>query len=156
MFLARVDNRLIHGQIIETWIPFAGSRLLIVANDELSVDIIRQEIMSLAVPAGIGTTFVEVDKVSFFVSECCRVIEHSQLLVLFASCCDALRAFEDGLAMESVNIGNIHYGPGKRQLCAHVALSAEDELCLRRFISLRVELDFRCIPSEPAYIRSWW
>ena len=32
----RVDNRLVHGQVIEAWLPYTGARHLIVANDELA------------------------------------------------------------------------------------------------------------------------
>ena len=42
----RVDNRLIHGQVIEGWLPYTGAAHLIVANDALAEDLLRQQIMS--------------------------------------------------------------------------------------------------------------
>lgn len=50
MTFVRIDNRLVHGQIIETWLPFTRARTIVVANDELAADPLRQEIMSLAIP----------------------------------------------------------------------------------------------------------
>ena len=38
----RVDNRLVHGQVIEAWLPYTGARHLVVANDELATDFLRQ------------------------------------------------------------------------------------------------------------------
>ena len=46
----RVDNRLVHGQVIEAWLPYTGAKHLVVANDELAGDVIRQQIIELAVP----------------------------------------------------------------------------------------------------------
>ena len=51
----RVDNRLVHGQVIEAWLPYTGARHLIVANDELAADALRQQIIELAVPQRILT-----------------------------------------------------------------------------------------------------
>ncbi len=60
MAFVRVDNRLVHGQIIETWLPFTRARSIVVVNDELASDFLRQEIMSLAIPAGVHIEFVQV------------------------------------------------------------------------------------------------
>jgi len=156
MFWARIDNRLVHGQVIESWIPFTGAKILVVANDELANDILQQEIMSLAIPQDVEPHFVAVEDLSRFVSERKSDLDDLDILVLFASCQDAKRAFDRGLAFHRLNVGNLHYGPGKKQLCAHVAVSAEDESCLH-FFSLRgVALDFRCIPTVPIQVRPTW
>ena len=54
----RVDNRLIHGQVIEGWLPYTGAAHLIVANDALAEDLLRQQIMSLAIPHHVDVRFV--------------------------------------------------------------------------------------------------
>ncbi len=152
MYWVRVDNRLIHGQIIETWLPFTKSRRIIVANDEVAADPLRQDIMQLAIPQDIDAAFVAVEKASAALP----AMRPEDAMVLLASCCDAKRAFESGLPVQSLNIGNLHYGPGKRQVCDHVALSGDDEVCLRFFADQGVRLDFRCVPNEPVQVgRSW-
>ena len=69
-------------------------------------------------------------------------------LVLFADCQDARRALESGVAIRALNIGNLHYAPGKIQLFPHVALSPQDRDDLRAMLQQQVELDFRCVPSD--------
>lgn len=54
MLWFRIDNRLVHGQIIEAWLPHIRAKTLLVANDELAQDELRQEIMSLAVPSDVS------------------------------------------------------------------------------------------------------
>lgn len=156
MFWTRVDNRLVHGQVIETWIPFTGAKRLVVVNDELAQDVVRQDIMSLAIPHGVVSHFVNVDNVAALLESLGVTIGKSDVLVLFATCEDAMKAFESGLDFSFLNVGNLHYGPGKKQVCAHVALSSNDEHCLEFFTRQGVELDFRCIPSESIQVKPAW
>ncbi len=156
MFWTRVDNRLVHGQIIETWLPFTRATCLVVANDELSQDVLKQEIMSLAIPQDVNVSFISVESLSEKYK--CRGVPfaRSNMLVLFSNCRDAVRAFEQGFVFVSLNIGNLHYSPGKKQIAPNVALSRDDEDCLRYFDDRGVELDFRCIPTERVQVKQVW
>lgn len=147
MYWVRIDNRLVHGQVIEAWLPYCGAQALIVVNDDLAKDSLRQEIMSLAIPQEVTITFVTVGQAA-------AAPVREDALILFATCADARKAFENGLAFESLNIGNLHYSPGKKQVCAHVALSADDESCLDFFSRHGVRLDFRCVPGDSTQPRS--
>lgn len=152
MAWVRIDNRLIHGQIIETWLPFTGAKTLVVANDELATDDMQQAIMTLGVPSGIEARFVSVEAL-------CGVVDkgsgdpRTDTVVIFFGCADARRAFDSGFAFNHINIGNIHYGPGKRQLSPSVAVSDDDENSLRYFMRNGIELDFRCVPNDPVQVR---
>lgn len=149
VILARIDNRLIHGQIIETWLPHTRASVVIVANDELAVDDLQQEIMSLAIPQTVESLFVSVDRIAGVIGD----LTGSSVIVLFSSCSDAKRAFETGFGFDVLNIGNVHYSPGKRQISPSVALSDEDESCLKHLLRKGVELDFRCVPNDPVQVR---
>jgi PTS system mannose-specific IIB component len=153
VFLVRIDNRLIHGQIIETWLPYTGAKSVIVANDDLAHDILQQEIMSLAIPQTVDSTFVSVDEVQGVVAGSAGDSAEPEAIILFSSCADARRAFDSGFGFHVLNIGNVHYSPGKRQISPSVALSVEDESCLRHLNRKGVELDFRCVPNDPVQVR---
>lgn len=66
----RVDNRLIHGQVIEGWLPYTGAAHLIVANDALAEDLLRQQIMSLAIPHHVDVRFVPLKDLAGTLKEC--------------------------------------------------------------------------------------
>lgn len=153
MILVRIDNRLIHGQIIETWLPYTGAKMVIVANDELSHDVLQQEIMALAIPQAVSSSFVGVDNVIQAVTDSGASSDGPDAIVLFSSCTDARRAFDAGFGFDVLNIGNVHYSPGKKQVSPSVALSDEDESCLRHLTRKGVELDFRCVPNDPIMVR---
>lgn len=153
MIWVRIDNRLVHGQIIESWLPFTGAQALVVANDDLRANPLQQEIISLAIPPGVEIEFVRVENTARALLERVKPYNRSNVLLLFIDCKDARRAFDKGLVFDTLNIGNMHYGAGKRQLCSHIAVSQEDEDCLRYFISMGVELDFRCVPNDSVQVK---
>ena len=151
MAFVRVDNRLVHGQIIETWLPFTHARAILVVNDALAADFLRQEIMSLAIPDGVAIMFLPVADLAGYFSH--APLDLPEALILFASCRDAQAAYEHGFDFANLNLGNLHYAPGKKQVCPHVALSKEDESCLDFFRDKGVRLDYRCVPGDPAQPR---
>lgn len=153
MLWVRVDNRLVHGQVIETWLPYTNASYLLVVNDELAVDQLRQTIISLAVPSRIKLQFLKVQDVGAALAAVCP--EENNTLALVADCRDAMRVFEAGVLFPVLNVGNLHYGPGKRQICSHVALSEEDEACLLQLKAHSVKLDFRCVPNENIHLEEW-
>ncbi len=153
MHFVRIDNRLVHGQVIETWLPHIRATMIVVVNNELSGNVLRQEIMSLAIPDGVEIVFLAVADVPRFFSR--ATLKDLDVLILFSSCEDARAAFEGGYGFHSLNLGNLHYAPGKKQVCPHVALSKEDETCLRFFTQHGVKIDFRCVPGDSELPRAF-
>lgn len=147
----RIDNRLVHGQVIETWLPYTRSGHLFVANDELAADPVRQEIMALAIPVGITVHYSGIRELPRWISSDVR----EDSFILFANCPDARVAFESGLDFSVLNVGNLHYAPGKKQICAHIAVGPEDISCLKSFASKGVSLDFRCVPHKSVQVGKW-
>lgn len=143
----RIDNRLVHGQVIEAWLPHVRAKMLIVANDDLAHDELRQEIMSLAVPSDVQFLCCTIEDATSVLRRALAAGLAQNVLMLFATCADARQAHEAGLPFSMVNIGNLHYGPGKEQVCEHIALSGDDRGCLQYFTDHGVEIDFRCVPT---------
>lgn len=153
MIWFRIDNRLVHGQVIEAWLPHIKASILVIANDAVASDELRQQIMLMAVPSRVHTEFVRVENLVSFMQQQERL--KNNVLVIFADCQDARRAYDSGVSMNTCNVGNLHYSNGKKQICSHIALSSDDEDCLRYFEKSNVELDFRCIPADEPKIDSW-
>ncbi len=143
MLLFRIDNRLIHGQIIEAWLPYIHAKLLIVANDALAEDNLRQQIISLAIPEQIQVHFVKIQDLPQTLQRC----EHEKILVILESCADAAQAVKLDIPTPRINIGNLHFAQGKKQLLPHVAVTDEEYDILKEFDS-KFAVDFRAVPTE--------
>ncbi|MCG4849196.1 PTS sugar transporter subunit IIB, partial [Streptococcus gordonii] len=55
ILLTRIDNRLVHGQVATQWNSTLGSNLILVANDDVASNTMRQNLMKMAAPAGGAT-----------------------------------------------------------------------------------------------------
>ena len=152
----RVDNRFVHGQVIESWVPYTQSKAIWVLNDELAEDQLRQEIMRLAIPEGVGIRFSPLFEAPGRIRKTHPDPDQARILVLLANCADARIVFEQGLNFSLLNIANIHYSPGREQVCDHVALGEKDVACLHFFQSRGVDIDFRCVPGKPVYVKPIW
>lgn len=152
----RIDNRLVHGQVVETWLPYSNAKTLVVANDQLAEDVLRQELLRLAVPTGVHIFFSYVQKSAVQVADLESWQANADVFLLFASCEDAKRAYTNGLQFRVLNIGNIHYRQGKQQICDHIALDQADINCLRYLQEQGVQLDFRCLPNTDVHVKALW
>ncbi len=139
----RVDNRLVHGQVIEGWLPYTGARHLVVANDDLAGDALRQQIVELAIPYDVAAHFACVTALPEMLQTC-----GDSTFVLFADCSDVYKAFQAGVQIPVLNVGNLHYASGKQQLLPHIAVSESELQILRQLRNENVEFDFRCVPTE--------
>ena len=150
----RIDNRLVHGQVIEGWLPYLNAGYLIVANDALASDELQQQIMRLAIPGRVWVSFVPVNLAKPIYDK--LEGERRSSLFLLATCQDGVRLVEQGVTIPLLNVGNMHYAHGKRQLCAHVAISDEDAACLEFFRRRGTLLDFRCVPTDIPVVEEGW
>lgn len=149
----RVDNRLVHGQVIEGWLPYLDATRLVVVNDDLAADDLKQQIMMLAISDRISVSFASV----MAAKELYDALEAAaaKSLFLFANCPDVLRLIEQGVGIRLLNVGNLHYGKGKRQICPHVAVSEQDVACFHALREQGVSLDFRCVPGDTPIVEAW-
>ncbi len=139
----RVDNRLVHGQVTEAWLPYTGAKHLVVANDALAEDLLRQQIISLAVPQRVHMHFVSLQDLPSVLQK----YANERIFVLLEHCQDVLTVFSHDVPVSRLNIGNLHYAEGKRQLLPHVAVTDAEILILQK-LSEKVTVDFRSVPTE--------
>ena len=146
LVLARIDCRLIHGQVVETWVPHTKANSLVVANDDLAANPFLRAVMELAVPKGIRVRFCRLSETADVLAEADRLGERSILLVANAS--DAVALRQAGVRFDLLNIGNLHFAAGKVEISPSVFFSPEDFEALRWFRCHGVTVCVRGTPFE--------
>ena len=144
--LARVDNRLIHGQVLEAWIPYVHADYIIVVNDTIARDPFRKQLMLGCVPSSLKVKICSLDELPVLSQS--HLEKKHNLLLLFATPDDALAAYENGLKFSSLNLGNMHLEKGKRCISRTLAVDEHDMDILDRFTSMGVEVTAQCVPSD--------
>ncbi len=146
LVLARIDCRLIHGQVVETWVPHTKANSLVVANDDLAANAFLRSVMELAVPRGIRVRFCRLSEAAAALAESDRNGERSILLV--SSAADAVALRQGGVRFDLLNIGNLHFAAGKVEISPSVFFSPEDFEALRWFRCHGVSVCVRGTPFE--------
>ncbi|HUL58633.1 MAG TPA: PTS sugar transporter subunit IIB [Anaeromyxobacteraceae bacterium] len=146
--LVRVDNRLLHGQILETWIPRLGIREVVVADDEAAASELARAAMTLCVPPGLPARVMPVAQVDW----AALAASPTPVLVLVRDVATLARARAAGLApslARKVNLGNVHFSAARRAVTPSVFLTAEEIARLQALAAEGFEIEARSIPSEP-------
>lgn len=121
--MARVDERLIHGQG-QLWIKALGCNTVIVANDEVSQDKIQQTLMKTVVPSTVAMRFFPLQKVIDIIY---KANPAQSIFIVVKNLQDALTLIKGGVPITTLNIGNIHNAPGKQQVTRSIFLDDADK-----------------------------
>ncbi len=145
--LVRVDNRLLHGQIRETWVPRLGIGEVVVADDEAAASPLARAAMTLCVPPDLPARIVGVRDVPWAALAASR----APVLVLVRDVAGLAAARAAGLTpalAPAVNLGNVHFAPGRKPVTPSVFLSGEEVDALRALSDAGFRVEARAIPSE--------
>lgn len=145
--LFRVDERLIHGQVVVGW----GERLkmdrIIVVDDDLHASAWEQELYCLGVPPSIDTLFATVD-------EARRDLplwreEGRRIVVLVRDLHTLARIAAGGLlSREEINLGGIHFATGRERILPYLFLSPEEQMELQQIAASGAILSARDLPAS--------
>ncbi|WP_074019506.1 PTS mannose transporter subunit IIAB [Xenorhabdus thuongxuanensis] len=144
--LARIDDRLIHGQVATRWTKETNVKRIIVVSDEVAQDTVRSTLLKQVAPPGVSAHVVDVAK-------CVRVYNNpkytgERVMLLFTNPTDVLRIVEDGVAIESVNIGGMAFRQGKTQINNAISVDKTDIESFEKLNSRGIELEARKVASD--------
>jgi mannose/fructose/N-acetylgalactosamine-specific phosphotransferase system component IIB len=147
--LFRIDERLIHGQVIVGW----GERLhmdrIIVVDDELRESSWEQELYCLGVPPSVDAVFASVE-------EARRDLPHwredsRRLIILIRDLPTLSRVAEGGnLEGQEINLGGIHFAAGRQRVLPYLFLSPEEQAELRGIAATGAVISARDLPGSRA------
>lgn len=146
VLLFRVDERLIHGQVVVAWGAQLNPERIIVVDDELAGSDWEQELYSLGLPPEIAAGFETVQTARSHLTGWRSGTE--RIIVLTRNVETMLRLARNGsMRGADVNIGGIHHAPDRREVLPYVYLSPEDTAALRDLAGEGVEVSARDLPA---------
>ena len=146
--LARVDNRLIHGQVLEAWVPHVQADYIVVVDDEVAADPFRKLLMTSVVPKTLAVDIYSHAQVESVCNS--DKLKKKNVLVLFSTPSDALRAYQDGFQFYALNLGNMHVGAQKCCISRTLYMDSADIEDLEQLSQNGVDISAQCIPTDRA------
>ncbi len=127
--LCRIDDRLIHGQVVLGWGRPLGIDRIVLVNDDVAASPWERDLYRMAVPAEIELRFAGITEAAAELGAWSAAPSRTLLLTGDIATMIALHA-ADGHALHQVNVGGIHHRPGRRQRLPYVYLSDEERASL--------------------------
>lgn len=143
---ARIDTRLLHGQVATTVTKMVNPDRIIVCSDAVAADDLRKSMIEQAAPPGVKAHVVPIWKI-IEVSKDPRFGD-TKAMLLFETPQDLLRALEGGVDIKEVNLGSMAHSLGKVVVTNAVAMDADDVECLEKIASMGVKFDVRKVPAD--------
>lgn len=145
ILMTRIDNRLIHGQVGVTWTNSLGANLVVVANDEAAVDPVAQSLMDMVVSEGVQTRYFTLQKTMDVIH---KAAERQKIFIVCKTPQDVLTLVQGGVPIKFVNVGNMHFVDGKKQIHKTVSVDDGDVDAFRELENLGVTCEIRRVPDE--------
>ncbi len=140
----RIDNRLLHGQVVQFWIPYLEVDRLVIGDDETASNQAMTAVYRMAVPGRVDLAIVSVDQLP---QEIARK-PAATTLVLLSDVFDAARALMCGMRISKIVLGNVHATHGRERVTDSVYLSAEEADALLRLCEKGIGVEIQTFPGE--------
>jgi PTS system mannose-specific IIB component len=144
--LARIDSRLVHGQILEAWVPFVSADCIVVANDDVAAASFQRMVMQAAVPSSIKLIIGTLEETANILQS--AELLKKRVLLLFSNSNDALKVRQLGVSYQKLNLGNMHSSNGKDRYSCTIALDQQDIDSLHQIEGQGVKIVSQCVPAD--------
>ena len=143
--LIRVDDRLVHAQVVVGWIEYLQCNRVLVADDWVADDPDRVDLFRMVIPQEVQLDALDIHSLAGDWAD--LAASPDPTLLLFANPLTLATAVDMGARPASVNLGGMHVAPGRRQWMHGLYASDSEIAAVRRLIGLGIDFEIRLIPT---------
>lgn len=143
----RIDERLIHGQVAGIWSTSLSTQRIIVANDEAATDPLQKSSLRMAAPSSMRLSVLGVEAAVKNIQS--GKYGKQRLFLLFKNPKDVLRFIEAQGPIKTVNVGNMSYKEGAREVTKSIQVLPEEEQIFETIASKGVTVTAQLVPNDP-------
>ena len=144
--LARIDDRLIHGQVATRWTKETNVQRIIVVSDEVAADTVRKTLLTQVAPPGVTAHVVDIAKMLSVYNN--PKYAGERVMLLFTNPTDVERIVEGGVKISSVNIGGMAFRQGKTQVNNAISVDEKDIEAFNKLNARGIELEARKVSTD--------
>lgn len=144
--LFRVDHRLLHGQVIYSWLKSIDCNVILIANDNVAQDEVRQQLLKLSAPVDKKLLIRTIEKSTAILRN--PKNQPAKFFIITENIHDAWQLTEQITDVEKINIGSIKSSGDTEKVNNAVFLNHQDKIILRKFRQRNILLDVRQVANE--------
>ena len=143
--LVRIDDRMLHGQVVSTWLKDYGIEQLLIINDKAANDPIQKSVAGLAAPKDVRVHLFGVEQ---FIDILKKTPIKRKTMLIFTTSTDVLKLVENGLEIKEVNVGGMRYNESRKRLSKAVSVTTEEEEAFKKLIKKDMKVFIQMIPKS--------
>ena len=144
--LTRIDDRLIHGQVVTAWVKQTNANYILIVDDPLTKDVFMQKVLRSAAPAGITVKVLGAADAAAFLLEEGGPDERIIILVKVPAALESL--LDAGVKLPVIVLGGMGSKTGRKKFNRNVSASEEEVECLKRLEQKGSAVQFQLVPDE--------
>ncbi|HLQ39690.1 MAG TPA: PTS sugar transporter subunit IIB [Tetragenococcus sp.] len=143
---ARVDERLIHGQVATVWTNMVGAQRIMVVNDLVVKDKMQISVLKMAKPAGVKLSILSKRKA--VENTLNGKYDDEKVFLITKTIEDMAELIDKGFPLKAFNVGNISAKEGSKNIKKSVSLTEDDIATVKRLSDKGISITAQMIPSE--------
>ncbi|WP_440897818.1 PTS system mannose/fructose/N-acetylgalactosamine-transporter subunit IIB [Amphibacillus sp. Q70] len=141
----RIDDRLIHGQVITTWVNVHNIEQVIILNETVAQDKVQSNVLKMSAPGNIKLHIFPPEKFLDIIKK--NPISRNTML-LFSSPFDVETLVNGGYDISKLNVGGMRGNAERTQYSKAVSLTPEEKACFERLLEKNIDITVQMVPSE--------
>lgn len=142
--LIRIDDRLIHGQVVIGWAGHLKTKQIILCEDSVAKNDWEKELYLSIVPKNIKAKIMTIVELAEYLKDSHLDLKKTIILVNSPRVIEKL--IQLGAPINKVNVGGIHFKDGRRKILNYLYLNEDEIDSFKRCIEMGVEFDCQDIP----------
>lgn len=143
----RMDERLIHGQVAGIWAPSLHTQRIIVINDEAAADTLQKSSLRMAAPTSMRLSVLPVESAAKNIRS--GKYGKQRLFLVFKNPTDVLRYLKAGGKLTHVNVGNMSYKEGSKDITKSIKVLDEEIDVFESIVAMDINVTAQLVPNDP-------
>ncbi len=143
----RMDERLIHGQVAGIWAPSLHTQRIIVINDEAAADTLQKSSLRMAAPTSMRLSVLPVESAAKNIRS--GKYGKQRLFLVFKNPTDVLRYLKAGGKLTHVNVGNMSYKEGSKDITKSIKVLDEEIDVFESIAAMDINVTAQLVPNDP-------
>ncbi|HHE55449.1 MAG TPA: PTS mannose/fructose/sorbose transporter subunit IIB [Caldithrix abyssi] len=143
--LFRIDDRLIHGQVVIGWANFINSEKVVLCDDSVAENDWEKELYLSSVPEYLTAIVLSTDQMAEILKN--ETSDLSKTIVLVNSPFTVEKLVEKDSKPEEINVGGIHYKEGRREYLPYLFLNDLEVALFKKLMAQGIQFYCQDVPS---------
>jgi PTS system mannose-specific IIB component len=139
--LVRIDDRLLHGQVVAVWLRALGAQRIVIVDDATARDDFLREVLTLAAPQGVSVEVHDARLIALAATS-------EPVIVLARTPRTVLELRHAGVPIEVVDLGGMGSGPGRRRLHKTISVSPDELRELRELEKMGTRVEIQIVADD--------